>query len=118
MFAPVGFFTAIDPKVLQLHAERIKTALRFANLSIDKAALWMDMDQSLLRRQLQGDGHISYTRLVKLPVAFWQWLAVGIAEQVGVPKAVRRAVRLQLAVVSRKQMARMDADVEDERKRA
>lgn len=119
MFVPMGFFVTVDPRVLQLHAKVIKDALRQADIGVTKAAIYMDVDARQFARQLEGDGHISYTRLVKLPLGFWQWLVVGLLTEVGIPTSVSRAARLD-RIVRRglKKMARAEMDTHEERQRA
>jgi hypothetical protein len=111
------FAVTVEPEILRRHALRIKTALRYADISPSKAAVWMNLDPSQFARQLEGEGHLSYTRLVKLPASFWSWLAVLIAEDVGLPLVIRRAARLQIALLrTRKKMARISEPVSDEEK--
>jgi hypothetical protein len=110
---------AVDPHILKLHADRIKTALRYADISPTKAALWMSIDPRQFDRQLNGEGHISYTRLVMLPVLFWQWFGLLIVVQVGLPLVIRKSARLALTFMGfRKRMARMAvADLQPEAER-
>lgn len=87
----------VDPTVFVKHVGLVKRALELSGLSLEKAAIWMEMDRSQLHRQLEGDGHLSLTRLMLLPVTFWRWYGLLIAEQLGLPVEVRRAARMTLA---------------------
>lgn len=116
----VLIFAALD---WPSQAARVVQALHLADISVEKAAVWMDVDPSQLRRQLAGDGHLSYRRLTQLPCEFWRWWALLVAEDVGLPFVVRRAARLHLALSgTRKKMARAVEDqsrsAEQERKQA
>jgi hypothetical protein len=84
----------------------IREALRLAGLSLEKAAIWMEMDPRLLDRQLSGDGHLKHTALVKLPAKFFQWYGVLMLERVGLPKEVKRSVPIVLALLARKRLVR------------
>lgn len=61
--APLGQFDA---------ASALSIALQRADLSHKEAALTMGLDPAQWSRQLHGDGHISFQRLLRLPRAFWQ----------------------------------------------
>lgn len=78
----------------------IQEALASAGLSLKAAALYMDMDHAQLSRQLDGDGHVSVTRLASLPPEFHRWFAVKLAERYGLPKAIRAGQRLRMARAS------------------
>lgn len=99
-----------------LDADLIREALRHADLSLRKAALWMEMDESLLERQLKGDGHLSHKRLLMLPLGFWQWFGLLQAERYGLPREVKRAVPLTMVMLARKRMARVTLKMKQELK--
>lgn len=115
------FITAglqVDPDVVCAHAKRVREALRMADLSLEKACLHMDIDKGQFSRQLGGEGHLSFLRLMLLPQSFWQWYYLLGAEAVGLPEVVTRAARVKLAMKSRRQL-RMSAEPDSaERKRA
>jgi hypothetical protein len=90
----------------------IREALRRADISLTKAAIWMEMDRALLDRRLNGDGHLRHSDLCKLPVKFWQHYLVLMIARVGVPPEYRRAFPLMLALMAQKRMARMDLALE------
>lgn len=64
-------------------AAAISQALSRAGLNNKQACAWMDIDPGLWSRQLQGDGHISFQRLLKLPIAFWTEFVPLLAEPIG-----------------------------------
>lgn len=83
-------------------ATRIKQALRFADISPDKAAVYMEMDRSQLHRQLNGEGHLSHTRLLLLPAEFWRWYHFLGLQDCGLPRVLQdlkplRMVKMALA---------------------
>lgn len=107
---------AVDSEVWRTHAERIKLALHYADISVEKAAIWMGIDRSQLRRQLGGEGHLSARRLASLPIGFHQWYGLLLLEELGIPAPVRRAIKVHLALAARKRMAR--ATLADEKAQA
>lgn len=95
--APVNF---VDGDV-------VREALRHADISLEKAALYMDIDKAQLHRQMHGDGHLSVRRLSKLPPVFWSWYGVLICEKYGLPHEVQRAARLAFGLIGRKRMSKV-----------
>lgn len=68
-------------------AAAIGQALSRSGLNHKQACAWMEIDPGLWSRQLQGDGHISFQRLLKLPVAFWTEFVPLLAEPIGLSVA-------------------------------
>jgi hypothetical protein len=64
-------------------AVAISQALQRAGLNNKQACAWMDIAPGLWSRQLQGDGHISFQRLLKLPIDFWSEFVPLLAEPIG-----------------------------------
>jgi hypothetical protein len=64
-------------------AAAISQALSRAGLNNKQACAWMEIDPGLWSRQLQGDGHISFQRLLKLPIKFWTEFVPLLAEPIG-----------------------------------
>ena len=93
--------------VMLLDADLIREALQKAGISLKAAALWMQIDCAQLERQLHGEGHLSHRRLLMLPLIFWQWFSVLAVERYGLPRIVRRAIPIQLAVMGRRRMLRV-----------
>jgi hypothetical protein len=96
----------------------VRDALKHADISLEKAALYMDIDKSQLHRQLHGDGHLSVRRLARLPTAFWSWYGVLLCEHYGLPQEVQRATRLVVGLIGRRRMARMVRASRDRRRTA
>lgn len=90
-----------------LEGNLIRRALRYADIPLVKAALWMDMDVRQLDRELKGEGHLKLTALEKLPLVFHQWLALLRAEQYGLPSEVRCGIPL-VRVLRRRRMAKAE----------
>jgi hypothetical protein len=61
----------------------IAMALSRCGLSHKQACAYMEIDPGLWSRQLSGDGHVSFQRLLKLPVTFWRQFLPLIAEPAG-----------------------------------
>lgn len=64
-------------------AAAIGQALSRAGLNNKQACAYMEIDPGMWSRQLQGDGHISFQRLLKLPIAFWTEFVPLLAEPIG-----------------------------------
>lgn len=116
MLAPMGFFVAVDPEILRRHAELILDALSKARIGATKAAIHQDIDARQYARQLAGEGHLSYTRMVRLPLKFWQWFFLLGCELVGLPEEVERSVLVQDGIDARKRMAKAELSPDVERK--
>jgi hypothetical protein len=78
--------TSSDINSLDL-AGAIGQALSRAGLNNKQACAWMEMDPGMWSRQLQGDGHISFQRLLKLPIQFWTEFIPLLAEPIGLSVA-------------------------------
>jgi hypothetical protein len=98
-----------------LDADLIRAALRHADISITKAAVWMECDRALLERQLDGEGHLSHRRLLMLPLSFHRWMNFLGSIKYGLPSEVRRSAPLQLAVMGQRRMLR--AELHDRKER-
>lgn len=99
-----------------IDAAEIREALRRADISIEKACLYMadprtgkPKDRALLDRQLNGEGHLRHTDLCLLPVVFWREYLMLMLCKIGYPSRLRREMAVVLAVTSSKRMARMSA---------
>jgi hypothetical protein len=79
---PAETATSIAVNSIDLGAA-ISQALSRAGLNNKQACAWMEIDPGLWSRQLQGDGHISFQRLLKLPIAFWTEFVPLLAEPIG-----------------------------------
>jgi len=108
----------VDPDSLRPHARLVREALRMADISIEKASLFMGISKSQLCNQLSGEGHLSWKRLTLLPVGFRQWYHLLGSEEVGLPEVVTRATRIRMAVKARKQLRMTAEPVSAERRTA
>lgn len=107
---------AIDPDVLRIHIARVREAAARCGIdSEEKLALHLEMDRGQLHRQLNGDGHLSLTRLMKLPKAFWQHYGVLVASDYGMPPEFQRAAKLAFGLIGRKRQLRMAAKTSQRR---
>lgn len=109
-FALIGFVppaVTLTDDLRRRHVRVLRAALRHADLSLDTAAREAERDLSQFRRQLIGTEG-SFASLWKQPPAFWQWLAVVLASEFGLPVDVRRAMQLRRVALERKRMARVE----------
>lgn len=90
----------------------VRDALRMSDISIKQAAILMDLDHSQLVRQLDGVENLSLRRMQWLPKKFFSWFFFLGLLMVGMPKAVRRAVPVTLAMMGRRRMLRLELAVE------
>lgn len=109
----------VDDDTFRGHVRRMKEALRLSDISMEKACLqYMSIDKNQFRRQSEEmEGHISFTRMMALPDVFWQYYALLLAEDYGLPPIVSRAARVWIALKTRKQL-RMCGEPEAKRRTA
>ncbi len=82
----------------------VRAALRQAGITDKAAQIDMGISKSVYSRKLSGEKPLTLEALEALPVDFWQWFAVALAQRHGVPLTVLAGARL--ARVARRQ-ARM-----------
>ena len=110
MFLPLLIVVQVDEAMYRRHVAMIFEALRLSDISKEKACEWQGIDKNQWRRQTdEREGHISHTRLLALPLIFWQWFALLLAEEYGIPKCVTRGMRILMVVRNRRQL-RMRAE--------
>lgn len=102
--APVSVDVVLHQRFVSILLE----ANRRYGMSVEKMAVWLDVDVRQLRRQLEGEGNISFTRMMQLPVGWWGWFAIGILTEFGIPRELRRAARVSVAIFAEKRMAKME----------
>ena len=102
---------ADELRELREHVELICDAARLG--SLEKLAYALDLNEAQLHRQLQGEGHLSLTRIVvqlgmKDPAFFprYAWL---MACRYGLPKETRIAADMERAMTTRRPVVGMDA---------
>ena len=100
--AKVGFVLVL------LDKDIILLALQRAGIQKSKMRLYCDIDPRLFDRQLEGNGHLRHETLLKLPAGFMKWYCLLMLEKVGLPREVKRAIPIALAMSAQKRMARME----------
>ena len=100
------------------HEQLLREAIRLAGFTMDRAAQEAEIGAPQFTRLVQlQEG--TYKRLAMLPREFWQWLAVLIGNEFGLPKEAKQALRLHRRARAFKRMARMSLRVnQQERKTA
>lgn len=84
----------------------VRAAIRLSDSTMRQAAQEAEIDQAQFQRQIElVEG--SLKRLGMQRDEFWQWWAVTIAEEFGMPRVAQRAARMALASAWRRRMARM-----------
>ncbi len=89
-------------------ARMFREALDASQPTMLRAAQDAEIDQAQFTRQIDLEAG-TLRRLAMQPDAFWQWLAVAIMDEFGMPAKAKRAARLALATFGLKRMARMSA---------
>lgn len=83
----------------------MRDAVVLSKQTMRQAAQEAEIDQAQFTKQIElTEG--SLKRLAMQPDAFWQWLAVTITGEFGMPTEAKRAARLALASLCLKRMAR------------
>lgn len=70
-------------------------AMRQSDTSLKAAALYMEMDAAQLRRELDGNGHLSLRRVSAMPPVFLQYFALNLVAEVGIPLEVQTAAQVE-----------------------
>lgn len=83
-------------------ANRIREALRLADIGLRKAALYMNLDHADLQRALSGERKLDFWRLQMLPRIFHQHLNILTLRDIGLPDYARAAVDAAAVVDERK----------------
>jgi hypothetical protein len=74
----------------------IRRAADHAGLDLKALQIDMEIDKGQLSRQMEGDGHLSLTRLSRIQsCAFWRWFALLQSQRHGLPDEVNAAIDLQ-----------------------
>lgn len=90
-----GFILTVVGPAFAGMAEDVRRALALAGVPLKAAAIDMDLDPKLLRRQLDGEGHLSLARLSRIvSPEFRQWFALLQAQRYGFPPEVQAAATL------------------------
>ncbi len=93
---------AVDDRTKRAHIDRLRRAIELAGLTEQQACAEMEITQAQWSQQCQGHGHLSYTRLVRLPPEVLSWLAVLTARDYGLPLEIAHGAQLARLVHLRK----------------
>ncbi len=89
------------------HEKILREAIAKSGQTMLQASQEAEIDKGQFTRQIQMiEG--SHKRLAMQPVAFWQWLAVAIVAEFGLPQELETAGRLQRAA----RLTHTDSDME------
>jgi len=85
---------ALTAELQRRHERVLRAAIAKSGQTILQAAQEAEIGQPQFTRQLQGlEGTLK--RLQMQPAAFWQWFAVELAQEFGLPEEVETAARLK-----------------------
>lgn len=87
-------------------ARMFRATTKHADMTLAQAAGEADRDVGQFTRQIDGQEG-SLPTLERQTDEWWRWLGVVIADEFGLPRAVRRAAQLRRVSVQRKVQARM-----------
>lgn len=94
----------VDPRDIQAHIDIILRAAKLG--SVEKLAIALRLDETQLRRQIAGEGHLSLTRIIatlgKEDRGFYGRYAVALVEAYGLPREARRTALLWLSTLGRR----------------
>jgi hypothetical protein len=95
----VTFFgVALTDALRRRHERALREAVRLSGSTMLRAAQEAEIDQAQLTRQFQlVEG--SHKRLAMQPRKFWQWYAVTLTAEFGLPIETKRAARLRAATL-------------------
>lgn len=88
----------LDDQQRQTAEKRIREALRLADISITKAALWMNLERSDLDKALQGLLKLDVWRLEMLPDVFHQHYHLLCLRDRGLPEYAKTSLKIAPAV--------------------
>jgi hypothetical protein len=109
----IPFFVVVNSDMQRRMRQVIKEAAVRAYGSIGAACIDMGVAQPHFNRALDGERGLP-AGFLNLSPGFYGWLAVGLVEEFGIPKAVRRSALLMLGVMARRRIlpARMTGQKE------
>ena len=81
----------------QRQSQIVRNALRHADMPLDKAAIYADVDVRQLSREIDGlTGTLRH--LFRLPPAFLQWFGAELIAEFGYPEEVQRLAEISAEV--------------------
>jgi len=91
----------VDPRDIREQAEMVRRAAGLD--SMEKLAFALGIDEAQLHRQLQGEGHFSWTRVVATvgrDPKFWQNYLMLLGEQYGISEEAARKASMVIGLAS------------------
>ena len=86
----------LTPDLQRRHERVLRNAIAKSGQTMLQASQEAEIDKGQFTRQIQMlEG--SHKRLAMQPIAFWQWLAVEIVQEFGLPSELHAAARLHAA---------------------
>jgi hypothetical protein len=96
LFCALAVSVCLTADLQRRHERVLRNAISKSGQTMLQAAQEAEIDKGQFTRQIQMiEG--SHKRLAMQPIAFWQWLAVEIVSEFGLPKELETAARLQAA---------------------
>jgi len=98
MFFLLKLTTAATDDLEKILGMALLESLERARITVKEAAVLMRLDESHFRKQLRGEpsNHISLTRLIRLPWAFWLWFSPALMYLVAKKNTIEIAESLGL----------------------
>jgi hypothetical protein len=116
--APLPGVSTVSERDYKPFHELVKETLADSRISLEKGALYYGTDKAQFRRAIEGEGHLSWTRLSQFPVAFKAHLGWRLLTAYGLPTEMQRAARIALALIGKKRMARAAIRLEQKKRSA
>jgi hypothetical protein len=104
--APLPGVTTVSERDFKPFHQIVEETLADSRISVEKAALYYGTDRAQFRRALDGNGHLSWTRLSQFPGAFKARLGWRLLNAYGLPPEMQSAARIALALIGKRRMAR------------
>lgn len=90
----------LDDEMRRAVSRRIREALRLADISLTKAAVWMGMGAQDLEKALNGERALSVWRLLALPDEYHQHYHLIELRDRGLPDYAKTAIKMLPALES------------------
>jgi hypothetical protein len=113
--APLPGVSTVSERDYKPFHELVRETLADSRISLEKGALYYGTDKAQFRRAIDGEGHLSWTRLSQFPIAFKARLGWRLLDAYGIPPEMQHAARIALALIGKKRMARAAARLEQKR---
>jgi hypothetical protein len=103
---PLPTVTTVSEHDFKPFHQLVEETLADSRISVEVGAIYYGTDRAQFRRALDGQGHLSWTRLSQFPTAFKSRLGWRLLTSYGIPPEMQRAVRIGLALIGKKRMSR------------